>query len=70
MHNIGVPLFARKFFSYQSRHNGTDGFSETNLIGSGNFSSVYKGTLEFEDKVVGTLLLEMFTKKKTHGRNL
>ncbi|KAL9314428.1 hypothetical protein ACSQ67_019880 [Phaseolus vulgaris] len=45
--------------SYQSLHNGTDGFSATNLIGSGNFSSVYKGTLEFEDKVVAIKVLNL-----------
>ncbi|KAL2971365.1 hypothetical protein AAZX31_15G191600 [Glycine max] len=45
--------------SYQSLHNGTDGFSTTNLIGSGNFSSVYKGTLELEDKVVAIKVLNL-----------
>ncbi|MED6171354.1 hypothetical protein PIB30_040057 [Stylosanthes scabra] len=34
--------------SYQSLHNGTNGFSEENLIGCGIFGSVYKGTLELE----------------------
>ncbi|MED6142934.1 hypothetical protein PIB30_002224 [Stylosanthes scabra] len=38
--------------SYQSLHNGTNGFSEENLIGSGSFGSVYKGTLELEGSVV------------------
>ncbi|XP_027902387.1 probable LRR receptor-like serine/threonine-protein kinase At3g47570 isoform X1 [Vigna unguiculata] len=51
--------------SYQSLHNGTDGFSATNLIGSGNFSSVYKGTLEFEDKVVAIKVLNL-QKKGSH----
>ncbi|CAJ1930874.1 unnamed protein product [Sphenostylis stenocarpa] len=45
--------------SYQSLHNGTDGFSTTNLIGSGSFSSVYKGTLESEDKVVAIKVLNL-----------
>ncbi|QCE10113.1 LRR receptor-like serine/threonine-protein kinase EFR [Vigna unguiculata] len=45
--------------SYQSLHNATDGFSTTNLIGSGNFSSVYKGTLELEDKVVAIKVLNL-----------
>ncbi|KAJ9559373.1 hypothetical protein OSB04_013987 [Centaurea solstitialis] len=31
--------------SYQSLHEATGGFSSANLIGSGNFSSVYKATL-------------------------
>ncbi|KOM58382.1 hypothetical protein LR48_Vigan11g141600 [Vigna angularis] len=45
--------------SYQSLYNGTDGFSATNLIGSGNFSSVYKGTLELEDRVVAVKVLNL-----------
>ncbi|CAJ1975578.1 unnamed protein product [Sphenostylis stenocarpa] len=45
--------------SYQSLYNGTDGFSATNLIGSGNFSSVYKGNLESEDKVVAIKVLNL-----------
>jgi len=52
--------------SYQSLHNGTDGFSATNLIGSGNFSSVYKGTLEeFDEKVVAIKVLDL-QKKGAH----
>lgn len=34
--------------SYQNLHQGTDGFSVKNLIGSGSFGSVYKGTIELE----------------------
>ncbi|XP_014519431.1 probable LRR receptor-like serine/threonine-protein kinase At3g47570 isoform X2 [Vigna radiata var. radiata] len=46
--------------SFQSLHNATDGFSATNLIGSGNFSSVYKGTLEeLEEKVVAIKVLDL-----------
>ncbi|XP_027906946.1 probable LRR receptor-like serine/threonine-protein kinase At3g47570 [Vigna unguiculata] len=45
--------------SYQSLYNGTDGFSTTNLIGCGNFSSVYKGTLELEDRVVAIKVLNL-----------
>ncbi|KAH1069276.1 hypothetical protein AAZX31_03G085000 [Glycine max] len=45
--------------SYQSLHNGTDGFSTANLIGSGNFSSVYKGTLELENNVVAIKVLNL-----------
>ncbi|ESW30135.1 hypothetical protein PHAVU_002G127800 [Phaseolus vulgaris] len=45
--------------SYQSLYNGTDGFSVTNLIGCGIFSSVYKGTLESEDKVVAIKVLNL-----------
>ncbi|MED6142935.1 hypothetical protein PIB30_002225 [Stylosanthes scabra] len=42
--------------SYQSLHNGTNGFSEENLIGSGSFGSVYKGTLELEGSVVAVAI--------------
>jgi len=45
--------------SYQSIHNATGGFSATNLIGSGNFSFVYKGTLELGDKVVAIKVLNL-----------
>nr|KYP46128.1 putative LRR receptor-like serine/threonine-protein kinase At3g47570 family [Cajanus cajan] len=45
--------------SYQSLYNGTNGFSTTNLIGSGYFSSVYKGTLELEDKIVAIKVLNL-----------
>ncbi|MCH91486.1 kinase-like protein, partial [Trifolium medium] len=38
--------------SYQDLHQGTDGFSYRNLIGSGSFGSVYKGNLESEDNIV------------------
>ncbi|XP_020217762.1 probable LRR receptor-like serine/threonine-protein kinase At3g47570 isoform X2 [Cajanus cajan] len=48
--------------SYKSLHNGTDGFSTTNLIGSGNFSSVYKGILDLEDKVVAIKVLNLARK--------
>ncbi|KAG4990557.1 hypothetical protein JHK87_024014 [Glycine soja] len=51
--------------SYQILHNGTNGFSTTQLIGSGNFSSVYKGTLELEDKVVAIKVLNL-QKKGAH----
>ncbi|KAL5143334.1 putative LRR receptor-like serine/threonine-protein kinase [Glycine soja] len=48
--------------SYQSLHNGTNGFSATNLIGSGNFSFVYKGTIELEEKVVAIKVLKLQNK--------
>ena len=51
--------------SYQSLHNGTDGFSNSNLIGSGNFSSVYKGTFELEDKVVAIKVLNLRIKRNS-----
>ncbi|XP_029130702.1 probable LRR receptor-like serine/threonine-protein kinase At3g47570 [Cajanus cajan] len=51
--------------SYQSLHNATDGFSNANLIGSGNFSFVYRATLEFEDKIVAIKVLNL-QKKGAH----
>ncbi|KAL2327858.1 hypothetical protein Fmac_021285 [Flemingia macrophylla] len=45
--------------SYKSLHKGTDGFSTKNLIGSGSFSSVYKGTLDLTDKVVAIKVLNL-----------
>ncbi|GAU15749.1 hypothetical protein TSUD_235650 [Trifolium subterraneum] len=46
-------------------HQGTDGFSPTNLIGSGNFGSVYKANLESEDHVVAIKVLNL-QKKGAH----
>nr|XP_027193480.1 probable LRR receptor-like serine/threonine-protein kinase At3g47570 isoform X2 [Cicer arietinum] len=45
--------------SYQDLHRGTDGFSDTNLIGSGSFGSVYKGNLVSEDNVVAIKVLNL-----------
>ncbi|KAJ1431192.1 Serine/threonine-protein kinase, active site [Sesbania bispinosa] len=51
--------------SYQNLHHGTDGFSARNLIGLGSFGSVYKGTLESEDKIVAVKVLNL-QKKGAH----
>ncbi|XP_004512441.1 uncharacterized protein [Cicer arietinum] len=51
--------------SYEDLHNGTDGFSTRNLIGSGSFGSVYLGTLELDDKVVAVKVLKL-QKKGAH----
>ncbi|QCD90924.1 LRR receptor-like serine/threonine-protein kinase EFR [Vigna unguiculata] len=45
--------------SYQSLHNATNGFSITNLVGSGSFSFVYKGILRSEEKVVAIKVLNL-----------
>ncbi|KAK2992459.1 hypothetical protein RJ640_011598, partial [Escallonia rubra] len=45
--------------SYQSLHRATDRFSSANLIGSGKFSSVYKGILEETVVAVKVLNLEV-----------
>ncbi|XP_061341738.1 probable LRR receptor-like serine/threonine-protein kinase At3g47570 [Gastrolobium bilobum] len=51
--------------SYQNLQRGTDGFSTRNLIGSGSFASVYKGTIEPEDTVVAVKVLNL-QKKEAH----
>lgn len=45
-----IRMFSR--VTYDSLHKATDGFSSANLIGTGGFGSVYKGTLGPERKVV------------------
>nr|XP_043633620.1 receptor kinase-like protein Xa21 [Erigeron canadensis] len=45
----GQPLIQ---VSYETLHKATDGFSTTNLIGEGSFSSVYKGCLDADDGVL------------------
>jgi len=51
--------------SYQDLHQGTDGFSDGNLIGSGSFGSVYRGNLVSEDNVVAVKVLNL-QKKGAH----
>ncbi|XP_058772646.1 probable LRR receptor-like serine/threonine-protein kinase At3g47570 [Vicia villosa] len=51
--------------SYQNLHRATNGFSKSNLIGSGNFGSVYKGTLASIDGFVAIKVLNL-TKKGSH----
>ncbi|RHN54573.1 putative protein kinase RLK-Pelle-LRR-XII-1 family [Medicago truncatula] len=47
--------------SYQNLHQATNGFSTRNLIGSGYFGSVYKGTLE---SVGGDVAIKVLNLKK------
>jgi len=51
--------------SYQDLHQGTNGFSDRNLIGSGSFGSVYRGNLLSEDNVVAIKVLNL-QKKGAH----
>ncbi|XP_030929087.1 putative receptor-like protein kinase At3g47110 [Quercus lobata] len=45
--------------SYQDLYHATCGFSSDNLIGSGSFGSVYKGTLVQEEKLVAIKVLNL-----------
>ncbi|RHN54655.1 putative protein kinase RLK-Pelle-LRR-XII-1 family [Medicago truncatula] len=45
--------------SYQDLHQGTDGFSDKNLIGSGGFGSVYRGNLVSEGNVVAVKVFNL-----------
>ncbi|PNY03929.1 kinase-like protein [Trifolium pratense] len=45
--------------SYKELHQGTNGFSPTNLIGSGGFGSVYKANHVSEDHVVAVKVLNL-----------
>ncbi|KAJ9540691.1 hypothetical protein OSB04_027197 [Centaurea solstitialis] len=54
--SLGQP-FSR--VSYGSIRQATDGFSEQNLIGTGTFSSVYKGIIEAGGAVVAIKVLKL-----------
>ncbi|KAJ7961769.1 putative Receptor-kinase [Quillaja saponaria] len=45
--------------SYGRLHQATDGFSPNNLVGSGSFGSVYKGSLAQEEKEVAVKVLNL-----------
>jgi len=47
--------------SYQNLHTATNGFSTSNLIGLGNFGSVYKGTIE---SICGVVAIKVLNLKK------
>nr|XP_043620309.1 putative receptor-like protein kinase At3g47110 [Erigeron canadensis] len=45
--------------SYNQLLKATDGFAEANLIGQGSSSSVYKGTLDYDDTLVAVNVLNL-----------
>ncbi|KAJ4907922.1 Leucine-rich repeat protein kinase family protein [Raphanus sativus] len=51
--------FFHEMISYGDLRNATDGFSSSNLIGSGNFGSVFKAFLPSENRVVAVKVLDM-----------
>ncbi|CAJ1942019.1 unnamed protein product [Sphenostylis stenocarpa] len=55
--------------SYTTLHQATNGFSSDNLIGSEGFGSVYKGTIEAEERDVAIKVLNL-KKKNIRHRNL
>ena len=48
--------------SYKMLHQATNGFSPSNLIGSGSFGSVYKGVLDQEERLVVVKVLNLQNK--------
>ncbi|XP_074558501.1 uncharacterized protein LOC141814439 [Curcuma longa] len=48
-----------RMVSYLELHKATDGFSSVNLIGTGNFSSVYKGNLDGYQNPVAVKVLNL-----------
>uniref|UniRef100_A0A1J3FC10 non-specific serine/threonine protein kinase n=2 Tax=Noccaea caerulescens TaxID=107243 RepID=A0A1J3FC10_NOCCA len=51
------PFFEK--ISYEELYNATNGFSPSNLIGSGNFGDVFKGLLGRDDKLVAVKVLNL-----------
>ncbi|PON32511.1 Serine/threonine protein kinase [Parasponia andersonii] len=48
--------------SYQRLHQATNGFSQSMLIGTGAFGSVYKGVLDHEENIVAVKVLNLHQK--------
>ncbi|KAG2312534.1 hypothetical protein Bca52824_024091 [Brassica carinata] len=60
--NVATPSTLGAFhemISYRDLRNATDGFSSSNLIGSGSFGSVFKALFHEENKVVAVKVLNM-----------
>ncbi|XP_010533421.1 PREDICTED: putative receptor-like protein kinase At3g47110 [Tarenaya hassleriana] len=57
--NSAMDIFYERI-SYEELQNSTDGFSSTNIIGSGYFSTVFKGFLGPERKVVAVKVLNLW----------
>ncbi|KAM0892740.1 hypothetical protein ACQ4PT_025560 [Festuca glaucescens] len=56
------PVIIEEHFqrvSYQALLRGTDGFSESNLLGKGRYGSVYRCTLEAEDTPVAVKVFDL-----------
>ncbi|CAN6806554.1 unnamed protein product [Brassica oleracea] len=51
--------YFHEMLSYGDIRNATDGFSSSNLIGSGGFGTVFKASLDAENKVVAVKVLNM-----------
>uniref|UniRef100_A0A7N2LGJ3 non-specific serine/threonine protein kinase n=1 Tax=Quercus lobata TaxID=97700 RepID=A0A7N2LGJ3_QUELO len=59
--SLSISTFGPSYqkISYKELHNATDGFSLENLIGSGNFGSVYKGKLGLDETHVAVKVLNL-----------
>ena len=59
--NLSISTFGPSYqkISYKELHSATDGFSLENLIGSGNFGSVYKGKLGPDETHVAVKVLNL-----------
>ncbi|OIW17335.1 hypothetical protein TanjilG_22447 [Lupinus angustifolius] len=61
------PSMKNKYLrvSYGELHQATDGFSSMNLVGTGSFGSVYKGTLPYFERPVAIKVLNLQTRGGT-----
>ncbi|KAJ1274704.1 hypothetical protein BS78_05G082300 [Paspalum vaginatum] len=61
---LSLPSFGRKFpkVSYNDLSRATDGFSTSNLIGRGRYSSVYRGELFQDGNVVAVKVFSLQTR--------